>query len=118
LPSRSDVRKLRDYKTYRDFHSQLETTVHNQIHMFVGGTMMLVEWSAYDPLFWVHHANVDRLWYLWQIGANGVDPDVTILDQPLPLGKEAMTVRQTLDISAVGYEYMSAAASVAGNRRG
>jgi hypothetical protein len=55
---------------------------------------------------------------LWQIGANGVDPDVTILDQPLPLGKEAMTVRQTLDISALGYEYVSAAASVAGNRRG
>ena len=64
LPTRRQVDMLRGYKTYRDFHTQLENGVHNQIHCFVGGTMMFVEWSAYDPLFWIHHANVDRLWYL------------------------------------------------------
>lgn len=23
--------------------------------------------TAADPLFWVHHANVDRFWWSWQI---------------------------------------------------
>lgn len=42
----------------------LEGTAHNGVHNAIGGLMadML---SPLDPIFWLHHANVDRLWALW-----------------------------------------------------
>jgi hypothetical protein len=27
---------------------------------------MAGDFSPNDPLFWLHHANVDRLWAIWQ----------------------------------------------------
>lgn len=30
------------------------------------GTMDSIPCSPYDPIFWLNHANVDRLWALWQ----------------------------------------------------
>ncbi|MEM8504890.1 MAG: tyrosinase family protein [Cyanobacteria bacterium P01_D01_bin.1] len=30
------------------------------------GTMDSIPCSPYDPIFWLHHANVDRLWAQWQ----------------------------------------------------
>ena len=33
--------------------------------------------------FWAHHSMIDRLWYLWQIGPNGVDPPANLLDRVL-----------------------------------
>lgn len=44
---------------------QLETTVHNTIHQFIGGNMFYPPTAALDPIFWLHHANVDRLWEIW-----------------------------------------------------
>lgn len=42
--------------------------VHNVIHDLVGGRghMSSLATSAFDPLFWMHHINVDRLWAIWQ----------------------------------------------------
>ncbi|TVY85032.1 Polyphenol oxidase [Lachnellula suecica] len=43
--------------------------IHNDIHGYVGGTssyMTFLDWSAFDPIFWLHHANVDRLFAMWQ----------------------------------------------------
>jgi hypothetical protein len=41
---------------------------HNNIHDFIGGeggNMSEVSISAYDPLFWMHHCNMDRFFYNW-----------------------------------------------------
>lgn len=46
----------------------LERTPHNTIHVLVGGStgwMASVATAARDPIFWLHHANVDRLWKRW-----------------------------------------------------
>ncbi|KAL8862767.1 MAG: hypothetical protein Q9178_000709 [Gyalolechia marmorata] len=42
--------------------------MHNGIHMLVGngGHMSNIPYSSYDPIFWLHHANTDRLFALWQ----------------------------------------------------
>ena len=44
--------------------------VHNAMHQLVGGSatysMATLDYSAFDPLFMVHHASVDRLWQIWQ----------------------------------------------------
>ena len=64
--------------------------------------MTLISVAAYDPIFWAHHAMIDRLWYLWQIATHGGQP-TSILDRALP--PFPLTVRDTLDISRLGYGY-------------
>ncbi|MBS0471211.1 MAG: tyrosinase family protein [Proteobacteria bacterium] len=50
----------------------LEQRPHNDIHIAVGGVigtengaMADITTAAFDPVFWVHHANVDRMWAEW-----------------------------------------------------
>jgi tyrosinase len=45
---------------------RLEQTPHNDIHNAVGGRMLDPDRAAADPIFWLHHANIDRLWWSWQ----------------------------------------------------
>nr|KAJ3415599.1 hypothetical protein HK105_001460 [Polyrhizophydium stewartii] len=52
--------------TYDDFRSALEEGPHNNVHSAIGGDMALIDMSANDPVFMLHHANVDRMWALWQ----------------------------------------------------
>lgn len=47
------------------FRRQLETPLHNRIHRLVGGHMM-DSTSPNDPVFWLHHSNIDRIWSAWQ----------------------------------------------------
>jgi tyrosinase len=47
---------------------QLEQTPHNDVHGAVGGQggwMNDPDQAAEDPIFWLHHANIDRIWFLW-----------------------------------------------------
>ena len=32
----------------------------------VGGLMSNVPTAAFDPIFWIHHCNIDRLWSVWE----------------------------------------------------
>lgn len=57
------------------FRSQLEgfagappnqAGMHNRVHVWVGGQMNDVPRSPNDPVFFLHHCNVDRLWAIWQ----------------------------------------------------
>ena len=55
----------------------IERSPHNMIHLAVGGQipqddgstamglMSAVPTAAFDPVFWLHHANIDRLWSVW-----------------------------------------------------
>ncbi|MFE6871401.1 tyrosinase family protein [Kitasatospora sp. NPDC057692] len=55
---------------------ELENVPHNQVHGGVGGWMGRVEGSARDPIFWLHHANIDRLWSAW-LNKGNQNPDHT-----------------------------------------
>ncbi|KAJ7727554.1 photo-regulated tyrosinase [Mycena maculata] len=48
--------------------------VHNKIHRFddVRGHMWSVPVSAFDPIFWLHHCNIDRMLSLWMALNPGV----------------------------------------------
>jgi hypothetical protein len=46
------------------FRSHMEAELHNWIHNWVGGTMLNMT-SPNDPVFWLHHCNIDRLWPEW-----------------------------------------------------
>ena len=52
--------------TYYEFTDALEVGPHNEGHNFIGGIMANPMFSPRDSMFWLHHANVDRLWYNWQ----------------------------------------------------
>jgi Common central domain of tyrosinase len=46
----------------------LERIPHAAVHSEVGGAdgwMSQFETAAQDPIFWLHHANIDRLWEAW-----------------------------------------------------
>ena len=44
----------------------LEGTPHGAVHVQVGGLMGAFNTAALDPIFWLHHANIDRLWEVWR----------------------------------------------------
>lgn len=53
------------------FESKIEIAPHNPVHDIIGGAMSNITFSPADPLFYVHHANIDRLWAAWVAAGNG-----------------------------------------------
>jgi tyrosinase len=47
-------------------NGRLENVPHNAIHDRVGGLMGDPDTAALDPIFWLHHSNIDRLWEVWR----------------------------------------------------
>jgi tyrosinase len=99
--------------SFTEFNRRI-TLLHNNVHVWVGGTMAEADWAAYDPIFWAHHAMVDRAWRIWQYNNPGAHPPAELLDEPLePRG---MTIRQTLHVEQLGYDYAGTATTVPGTR--
>jgi tyrosinase len=50
------------------FSSYLEGTPHGNVHVAVGTAegMGSTRKAGRDPIFWMHHANIDRLWESWR----------------------------------------------------
>ncbi|KAJ2343617.1 hypothetical protein GGF43_005655, partial [Coemansia sp. RSA 2618] len=44
----------------------IEYSLHGAIHLAMGGDMV-ASYSPNDFVFWLHHANIDRLWFVWQM---------------------------------------------------
>jgi tyrosinase len=110
LPTQADVDRVLALTDFRDFSHQLQD-IHDRVHGWVGGDMASIATSAFDPIFWAHHAMIDRIWYLWQQrhGVNNIP--LEYLDKALFPG---YTVRQVLDVRSLGYDYASAAVAVSG----
>ncbi|WP_040684307.1 tyrosinase family protein [Nocardiopsis halotolerans] len=47
------------------FSQVLERFPHGLVHNVTGGLMGSVPSAAADPVFWLHHANIDRFWAAW-----------------------------------------------------
>ncbi len=72
-----------DRNSARSFRNELEgwrgppgSGTHNRVHRWISGDMSLGH-SPNDPIFFLHHCNVDRIWAFWQSrnGANTYAPD-------------------------------------------
>lgn len=74
------------------FRKTLERLLHDGIHVWVGdawefvgqvpgdgGHMSFPAVPVNDPVFWLHHCNVDRLWTVWQrkVTGSGYQPTGT-----------------------------------------
>jgi tyrosinase len=62
------VEALAVESAFLDFSQTLEKGAYNAVHQWVGGTFATPLAPA-DPLFWLHHAFVDKLWAHWAAGA-------------------------------------------------
>jgi tyrosinase len=88
---------------------------HNRVHVWVGGHMAQVPQAPNDPVFFLHHCNVDRIWARWQLCSPTPDylpvtggPTNHNIDDPMPPWNargETRTPRMLLDHIALGFSY-------------
>jgi tyrosinase len=108
----------------------LEDTPHGGVHVLVGndydpqGNLVRRGWmgsfftAGLDPIFWLHHANIDRLWQVWldlDPGHRNPTGDSAWFDTDFSFpaaegGVVTWKVGDVLDTVALGYEYESTAA--------
>ncbi|MGH2706876.1 MAG: tyrosinase family protein [Actinomycetota bacterium] len=108
----------------------LENQPHNIIHVLVGGPgddecgggwMSDAMCAARDPIFWLHHSNIDRLWTNWlALGGGRANPtDPAWLDQQFTFYDEngaqvVMKASDVLDtVTQLHYRYDDEAPPVA-----
>lgn len=56
------------------FNQSMDFSPHGSVHVDVGGDMGSVPTAARDPVFYLHHVNVDRLWNRWLSQPGRVNP--------------------------------------------
>ena len=83
-PWEDSLRDPNDRTEWRGFRIQLEIPLHNLVHRWVGGNMVDMT-SPNDPVFWLHHCNIDRLWAEWQ--AMHPDEDAYLPEDGAPTGQ-------------------------------
>ena len=96
------------------FRHNLEVNLHNHVHNWVGGDRgdMGPSSSPNDPVFFLHHCNVDRIWEAWMQTNNRrtYQPDMSEserdylglrIDDKLPVSPGNITIRKTLDMTNV-----------------
>lgn len=96
------------------FCANLDGGLHGSVHGNVGNSqgMGRVPWAANDPVFWLHHCNIDRVWASWN-QAGGKNPtDAAFLAQPFPFadanGVEVnVPLSDVMSLPQVGYTYDS-----------
>ena len=55
--------------------TELEFNPHDGVHQSIGGNMGVVDLASRDPIFFLHHANIDRLWSGWNARGNANSPE-------------------------------------------
>ncbi|KAJ1830283.1 hypothetical protein LPJ63_005031 [Coemansia sp. RSA 2711] len=65
---------MQRYNDMHQFREHIEYSLHGSVHLGMGGDMSTY-WSANDFAFWLHHANLDRLWDQWQSWGHGSTMD-------------------------------------------
>jgi hypothetical protein len=65
--------RVRNEREVRGKSGRLENGPHNKVHATIQGDMGAFI-SPRDPIFWLHHCNVDRLWEAWmaQLSLNNI----------------------------------------------
>jgi tyrosinase len=93
------------YNDYNDFSNEAWTgaangiathdsieSVHDQIHGLTGsgGHMTYIDYSAFDPIFFLHHTMIDRCFAMWQV----LYPDSFVVPEPSTYGTFTISPHQ------------------------
>lgn len=105
LPDQSDINTVNSNTNFTAFQSALESP-HGWVHNAVGGTMRFSN-SPADPIFWLHHAMVDKIWADWQkthTTAASKPPNMNDTLKPTPI--ITRKVSEVVDTTDLGYVYV------------
>lgn len=104
LPTAAQHAALMTNTAFASFSSQLEASpFHNRLHGLVGGTMGTAS-SPADPIFWLHHGFIDKLFADWQVlnpAATHLNPSEILKPSPIMTRTNA----QVWSTLALGYVY-------------
>ena len=103
LPNAAAVAAAMANGTFNAFTPALQG-IHNSGHVWVGGSMGSVATAPADPVFWMHHAEIDRIWAAWQATQPGQNP--TLAGAAAIMDPWTETETNTRDIAALGYVYV------------
>lgn len=100
------------------FQNGIEYNVHGNVHCSVMDCpvpdMGAVGYSANDPIFWSHHANIDRMWDCWTSLGNANPTDSSYLGKKFSYidGTSNLVTNTVADLSngniKLGYVYQQA----------
>ena len=98
--------------TVLGFCRSIDTNIHGRIHVLVGTStnMGAVPYAARDPLFFVHHSNIDRLWASWNANG-GLNPTTgtwlnTVFTFTDRTGQRVTgKIKDFFDLLPLGYQY-------------
>ena len=103
ISTNADLTAINSIATFTTFQNTLEGAIHGGVHMAVGGDMAGNS-SPTDPLFWLHHCHIDRIWATWQKTHNSNPSNMNEVLKPSPMfGKK---VSQVQNIQTLGYKYI------------
>lgn len=102
--------------SYFNYQNEIEGGVHGTVHCSVSvgcpvPDMGAVGYSANDPIFWVHHANIDRIWSCWSnMSGNSNPKDTYFLNKTFTFidtnGQEVQSkVGDLFNGSLINYKY-------------
>lgn len=113
----AEIARVMSQDSFDDFVFELEVYPHNNGHNWVGGIMSHPMDSPTDPLFYMHHANIDRIWSDWQAlqGNENKKPITTKNDSLLDPWKDKWNIdniHKISDLAEYSYEYGSVVSRV------
>ena len=104
-----DLVAVKNYTgTFTGFQTLIENVIHAGTHNAIGGNMASPA-SPTDPLFWLHHAFLDKIWSDWQTTLNAKNPPLssqclkpTEMEPGVAFG---VRVSSLLKTNSLGYSY-------------
>lgn len=106
-------------------HGNMESNPHDLVHVYVGGAVSDADYglmadpgtAALDPIFYLHHCNIDRMWASWNDAGNANPGNAEWLDGPaqqfvMPMpGSDpwVYTPGEVQSLSSLDYIYQDAA---------
>jgi tyrosinase len=92
--------------------ADIDSKIHGAVHVSVGNSsnMGSITTAAGDPIFWMHHCNIDRLWASWNKGGGANPKRSAFLSKSFVFadstGKRVVAkIGDFLDIAPLHYTY-------------
>ncbi len=109
IPARKNLINIMSQTTFTPFTDLLESGPHGEVHMELGvvngrrEAMARIAVSPADPIFWLHHAMIDKIWATWQTAHPGKNPTLTGPDAIMDPWPETATSLRSITTLAYAY---------------